>query len=82
MLFVFVDDTLKFAVMCKIAILEGFNLLSYGFKAIFLKENNYDVIGHAETVDNLVRKLGDTIPDVIVIDIIHLDNSGLKPLKK
>ncbi|WP_340113597.1 helix-turn-helix transcriptional regulator [Maribellus mangrovi] len=67
--------------MCKIAVLERFTLLGSGIASILSNEKDCQVI-LAKTREELVRKLDGTIPDVIIIDIIHNENSGFKPLKR
>lgn len=68
--------------MCKIAILERFALLSSGIRSILLNEEKCDVILQSKTAGGLISELGDNLPDIIIIDIISTDNSGIKPLKK
>ncbi|WP_167614505.1 helix-turn-helix transcriptional regulator [Maribellus sediminis] len=67
--------------MCKIAVLERFTLLGSGIASILSNEKECEVV-LAKTKEELVRKLDDSIPDVIVIDIIHNENSGFKPIKR
>lgn len=68
--------------MCKIAILERFTLLGAGIKSILQQLNECDVIIQAETIDGLLKQLKDNTPDVIIVDIVHGDNAGLKSLRK
>ncbi len=68
--------------MCKVAILERFTLFGSGIKSILQEEDRCNVIVQTETTDELFDELGETVPDVIIIDILHGDNSGIKPLKK
>lgn len=68
--------------MCKIAILERFLLFGIGIESILHEANKCEVIMQAESIDELIKKLRDGNPDVIVIDILHGDNSGVKALRK
>ena len=68
--------------MCKIAILEQFTLLGSGIKSILHEDNKYDIVVEGQSTEKMFSILGETVPDIIIIDIIHCDNSGVKPLKK
>jgi len=68
--------------MCNIAILERFALLGSGIKAILKSEVECVVVAQSKTSTELLASLGDLMPDVIVIDIMSTDNSGMKPLRK
>lgn len=68
--------------MCNIAILERFALLGSGIKAILKSKVECVVVAQSKTSTELLASLGDLIPDVIIIDIMSTDNSGMKPLRK
>lgn len=68
--------------MCKIAIIERFTLLCSGIKSILLTEEQCKVIVQKKSASELIAALGNEFPDVIIIDIVSTDNSGLKPLRK
>ena len=68
--------------MCNIAILERFALLGSGIKAILKSKVECVVVAQSKTSTELLASLGDLMPDVIVIDIMSTDNSGMKPLRK
>lgn len=68
--------------MCKVAILERFTLLGAGIKSILQQLSEYEVIVQAETIDSLLKQLKGKSPDVFIVDIVHGDNAGLKPLRK
>jgi len=68
--------------MCKIAILERYALLSSGIRSILLNEEKCDIIVQSRTASEMISDLGEDVPDVIIIDIMSTDNSGIKPLKK
>lgn len=68
--------------MCKVAVLERFTLYGSGLIAILEEAEQCDVIVQAENIDGLLKIVEDLTPDVIIIDIIHGENSGIKPFKK
>jgi len=68
--------------MCNIAILERFALLGSGIKAILKSKVECVVVAQSKTSTELLASLRDLMPDVIVIDIMSTDNSGMKPLRK
>ncbi|KJF41882.1 response regulator transcription factor [Draconibacterium sediminis] len=68
--------------MCKIAILEQFNLFGSGIKSILEDANQLDVVIQADSIDKLIAGKGMEKPDVVIFDIIHDDNSGMKVLKQ
>ena len=68
--------------MCKIAILERYALLGSGIRSILINEVECEVIAQAKTSTELIASLGNNLPDVIIIDIMSTDNSGIKPLRK
>lgn len=68
--------------MCKIAIVDRFPLYSSGLKSILAEEEDFHIVAEAENEEELRRKLTDTLPDVIVIDILHCTNAGIHLLKR
>lgn len=68
--------------MCRIAILENYTLFSSGIKPILVETNEFEIIGEAKNVDEFLIKFEDSQPEVIVFDIIHCENEGVKPIKK
>lgn len=68
--------------MCKIAILERFALLGSGIKSILMNEVECVVVAQSKTSTELLANIGEKLPDVIIIDIMSTDNSGIKPLRK
>lgn len=68
--------------MCKIAILEQFALCSSGIRSIIENSGLCAVIWQANAVDKLVASLGSEKPDVVLFDVVHDENSGLKVLRK
>ncbi len=68
--------------MCKVAILDKFTLFASGIESILKDTNGWDEIVLAVDPDDLYKKLKNVKPDVIIADIIHGDNSGMKALKK
>lgn len=68
--------------MYRIAIIEDLELMGSGIKSILSKETNFDLIVQARSIDELLLKLGNEQPQIIIFDIIHGENSGIKVLKK
>lgn len=68
--------------MCKVAILDSFTLFASGIQSILNDTKECDVIVHATTTNDLVKELKRVIPDIIIIDVMHGDNSGMRSIKK
>lgn len=68
--------------MCKVAILDKFTLFSSGIQSILTNVKDIDMLVKAETYNDLVKRLKNVNPDVIIIDVIHGDNSGMRSIKK
>lgn len=68
--------------MCKIAILDRFNLFGSGIKSLLEEADHLDVVIQTDSVDKLIAAKKMEKPDVIIFDIIHDDNSGIKVLKR
>ena len=68
--------------MCKIALLENYSLFSSGIKPILSQIYDFEIIAEAKTIDKFLIELKKNRPDVIVFDVIHCLDEGLKPLKK
>ncbi|WP_167614503.1 LuxR C-terminal-related transcriptional regulator [Maribellus sediminis] len=68
--------------MCRIAILEKYALFAYGIQSLLKDSNGFDIIIHAADCDHLFKQIKDDKPDVIILDVIHGDNSGMRSLKK
>ncbi|WP_320111529.1 response regulator transcription factor [Draconibacterium orientale] len=68
--------------MCKVAILDKFTLFASGIQSILDVAKECEVIVRAETYYDLVKQLKSVSPDIIIIDVIHGDNSGIRSIKK
>jgi len=68
--------------MCKIAIIEKFTLFGMGIESILHEKETFGIIVQAKNIDELIKKTKDKIPDVIIFDILHGENSGVKVLRK
>lgn len=68
--------------MCKVAILDKFTLFASGIQSILSNAIDIDVIVKAESYNDLVKELKNVNPDIIIIDIIHGDNSEMRSIKK
>jgi DNA-binding NarL/FixJ family response regulator len=68
--------------MCKIAIIENCPLFSAGIKALLNNLKETEIVAEAGNADELRQKTGKIVPDVIIADIFHSENSGVKLLGK
>ncbi|KOH43424.1 response regulator transcription factor [Sunxiuqinia dokdonensis] len=67
---------------CRVVIFESYPLFSSGMKTILGASNTIEVTGEATSIDHLLHLIQDTYPTIIVFDIIHCVNAGIKPLRK
>lgn len=65
----------------KILILENFSLFSTGIKSMLEKEE-FEVVGEIRQWDELFDILKTVTPDVILLDLLHYNNSFIKSLEK
>jgi RNA polymerase sigma factor (sigma-70 family) len=65
----------------KIVILENISLFSSGIKA-FLEKENFLVVGEASEWDGLFKILQNNTPDVLLLDLLHYPDAGIKSLEK
>ena len=68
--------------MCKIALLENYSLFSSGIKPVLNEINHFEIIAESKTIDKFLIQLDKNRPDVIIFDIIHCQDEGLKQLRK
>ena len=68
--------------MCKIIIVDNYPLFSSGLTSILKIYTDFTILCEVRNADDLRRIGQDLNPDVIIIDILHLDNGGIKPIKK
>jgi len=62
----------------KIVIVDDHQIVRDGINAMFLADNNIEVIGEATDFDSLLSLLKDNKPDVIVMDIALPGKSGIE----
>lgn len=67
---------------CKIAILESFALFSSGIKSLLHTSDEMEVIAEGISPETLLLQLHNQTPDIILIDLLHCFNAGLKTVKK
>lgn len=67
--------------MCKIAILDNFPLFTSGLKSILYEVNYFEIIAEAEKHGELIKLIGNSKPDILIFDILHSHNAGLKSLR-
>lgn len=68
--------------MCKIAILENYSLFCSGIKPILEDTKEFKIVAEGKHVEDLLQQFGEEKPNVIIVDIIHCENEGIKPIKK
>jgi DNA-binding NarL/FixJ family response regulator len=66
---------------CKIAIIEKYALFSSGIKSMLNLSDDLEVIAEGASPDVLFLLLQDQIPDIILIDMLHWVNDGIKTVK-
>lgn len=67
---------------CKVAILENYALFSSGIKSLLTETKEFEIVAEARNAYELLPFLEDASPDVLIMDIIHCENAGIKQLKK
>jgi DNA-binding NarL/FixJ family response regulator len=65
----------------KIAILEPFKLFGQGFYTCFSLKNEFTQICHASSVEGLIESLTCSKSDIIIVDMLHFNDAGLKELE-
>ena len=68
--------------MCKIAILEDYSLFCSGIRPVLDDKAEVCVIVEAKQLTELLTKLMNFEPDLLIVDIIHCGNNGLKIISK
>ena len=68
--------------MCKVAILENYSLFYSGIKPVLEKIDEFEIVAEAKLVQNLLPLLQAAKPDVIVIDVLHCEKEGIRPIKQ
>lgn len=67
---------------CKILVFDNFPLFSSGISQFLSKETGLKVIGEINKVEEIRHDLGKFKPDIILIDVMHCTNAGIKAIKK
>ena len=65
----------------KILILENFSLFGTGIKSM-LEREEFEVVGQIRQWEELFELLKTVTPDVILLDLLHYNNSFIKSLEK
>ncbi len=68
--------------ICKIAIIENYTLLSSGLKLLLQAFDEIEVIADGATPQQLSMRLRGVTPDLILIDMLHCNNAGVKTIRK
>ena len=67
---------------CKILIFDNFPLFSSGIAQFLAKEPALKVIGEVNRVEEINKNISILKPDIIVVDVMHSKNAGIKAIKK
>lgn len=68
--------------MCRIAILEDYALFCSGIKPILEKDDLLEIVTEQRHISGLLPVLKQLNPDLLVIDIIHCGDNGIRLIKK
>jgi DNA-binding NarL/FixJ family response regulator len=68
--------------VCKVAILENYALFSSGIKSLLKETKEFEIVAEARNAYELLPFMEEERPDVLIMDIIHCENAGIKQLKK
>ena len=68
--------------MCKIAILENYSLFGSGIRSILNEIDDFNIVAEVKDVIELAPEFQTVKPDVIIMDIIHCGDDGVKSVKK
>lgn len=67
---------------CKILVFDNFPLFSSGISQSLGKESGFKVIGEINREDEIKHDLVKLSPEIILINVMHCKNAGLKAIKK
>jgi DNA-binding NarL/FixJ family response regulator len=67
---------------CKILIFDNFPLFSSGIAQFLAKEPVLKVIGEVNRTEEINKHISMLNPDIIVVDVMHCKNAGIKAIKK
>lgn len=67
--------------VCKIGMIESYSLFSSGIKTILESANENVFVGLGGDARELKNSLNGTIPDIILIDVLHSRNAGIEEIK-
>lgn len=68
--------------MISVLIVDDHDLIREGLRRAFEREDDFEVIGEAGTIDEAFRQVGVITPDVVIMDVRLPDGSGLEATKK
>jgi DNA-binding NarL/FixJ family response regulator len=66
----------------KVAILEPLKLFRDGFSTCFSLDNEFTTICLASSVEGLIQSLTCSKSEIIIVDMLHFSDAGLRELKK
>lgn len=68
--------------MIKVLIVDDHDLIREGLRRAFERVEGFEVVGDAGTIDDAMRQIGLTNPDVVIMDVRLPDGSGLEATKR
>lgn len=68
--------------MISVLIVDDHDLIREGLRRAFEREDDFEVIGEAGTIDEAFRQVGVITPDVVIMDVRLPDGSGLEATKR
>jgi DNA-binding NarL/FixJ family response regulator len=68
--------------LISVLIVDDHDLIREGLRRAFEREDDFEVIGEAGTIDEAFRQVGVITPDVVIMDVRLPDGSGLEATKK
>jgi DNA-binding NarL/FixJ family response regulator len=68
--------------LISVLIVDDHDLIREGLRRAFEREDDFEVIGEAGTIDEAFRQVGVITPDVVIMDVRLPGGSGLEATKK
>lgn len=66
----------------KIAIFENYSLFSFGLRSVLTAHENIEIVFVAATMPELLKALNQTLPEVLIFDVLHNHNGTMRNLQK
>jgi DNA-binding NarL/FixJ family response regulator len=68
--------------MTSILLVDDHNVLRYGLRSMLEREGGYSVVGEADNGETALKLIAQLVPDVLVVDIMLPDISGLEVIRR